>query len=77
MRDLGIALIPGFLVFSMSGCDQGNTTVPDTGEDPVEEGSLDAGEEEPEPEAVQDPEEELPQDPAAPFAILELFTSEG
>lgn len=80
MSNLNAAVLPGLLALAFSACDQGNGGTSDVGSDPLPDTTHDPVDDpvtEPEPEAVEDPEPETPIDPAAPFAIMELFTSEG
>jgi hypothetical protein len=66
-----------FLVLVLASCDQGEGTEDtSTTEDTATETLADPVED-PEPEPAEDPEPEMPVDPAEPFAVLELFTSEG
>ena len=77
MTELRAAVLPGLLLFAF-GCDQGNDPDTDASDDTATETTIDVEQEgDPEPEMVDDPEPEVPFDPAAPFALLELFTSEG
>ncbi len=77
MTELRAAVLPGLLLFAF-GCNQGNGSNTDASDDPAAENVMDVEEEgDPEPEMIDDPEPEVPFDPAAPFALLELFTSEG
>lgn len=77
VRRSAVEVLISFLVLALASCDQGGgstdkdtsiDTSVDTSSDPIEE---------PEPEPAEDPEPEIPVDPAEPFAVLELFTSEG
>jgi len=77
MTELRAAVLPGLLLFAC-GCNQGNGSDADASDDPAAENVMDVEQEgDPEPEMIDDPEPEVPFDPAAPFALLELFTSEG
>jgi len=77
MTELRAAVLPGLLLLAF-GCDQGNDSGTDAGSDPAPDTVEDiAQEDDPALEPIDDPEPEIPFDPAAPFALLELFTSEG
>lgn len=77
MTELRAAVLPGLLLLAF-GCDKGSDTDTDAATDTGPDTIVDIEEEgDPEPEVIDDPEPEVPLDPAAPFALLELYTSEG